>query len=355
MGRRGGCPPPQSKAAGTLGGGTGSRPPQHAVGFHPVQQHLQEHGRLFSSSKPAVAEPAWPPGGPGFRAGLRLSLNRSSPAAIAAGNMSVHQASLRPWLFHTQCNHPRAGLALGTSGHWHERRRRLAGRGGRKQEPSAQAFLQSALFPRHVGSDSRYAVLRQRGRGGLCPGRHPLDSAGPPSHAHGAALHAERRLHVPNSRHDGEAAPSSAGGPDQRDAVVRPAFGGPGARSAVARCMGKEAVLSPPACPPRCLARPRRRSLGQPSAGVLAKAGGLHAFVGMPRWPMLATNRDATLQEYGIGKPSNNSGCYVLTHSGGQMVRRQRRGSRAPALAALVWPASRTPKQLGHAGLRCPP
>lgn len=64
------------------------------------------------------------------------------------------------------------------------------------------------------------------------------------------------------------------------------------------------------------------RSLEQPSAAQLVKSGGsLHQFIGMPRWPLLAANRDPTLQEYGSGKPSNNSGCYAVIHSGGQLVR----------------------------------
>lgn len=67
---------------------------------------------------------------------------------------------------------------------------------------------------------------------------------------------------------------------------------------------------------------PRPRSLEQPGPAALAKSGGgLARYIGLPRWPLLASNRDPTLQEYGIGKPSNNSGAYAIIHSGGQLVR----------------------------------
>lgn len=67
---------------------------------------------------------------------------------------------------------------------------------------------------------------------------------------------------------------------------------------------------------------PRPRSLEQPGPAALAKSGGgLARYIGLPRWPLLASNRDPTLQEYGVGKPSNNSGAYAIIHSGGQLVR----------------------------------
>lgn len=55
---------------------------------------------------------------------------------------------------------------------------------------------------------------------------------------------------------------------------------------------------------------------------MLTKSGGgVHRYIGAPSWPILATARDPTLQEYGVGnKPSNNSGCYTVIHSGGQIV-----------------------------------
>ena len=70
------------------------------------------------------------------------------------------------------------------------------------------------------------------------------------------------------------------------------------------------------------LTRPLPRSLEQPSPALLSSTGGgLHRFIGLPRWPLLAANRDPTLQEYGAGKPSNNSGVYTIIHTGGQLVR----------------------------------
>jgi len=63
-------------------------------------------------------------------------------------------------------------------------------------------------------------------------------------------------------------------------------------------------------------------SLDQPCPALLSASGsGLHQFIGLPRWPMLASNRDPTQQEYGLGKPSNDKGCYALIHSGAQLVR----------------------------------
>lgn len=81
--------------------------------------------------------------------------------------------------------------------------------------------------------------------------------------------------------------------------------------------------VTPPSRPPVS------NSLDQPTPATLAKAGGgLARYIGLPRWPIVAVNRDPTLQEYGVGKPSNNSGAYAVIHSGGLLVREKERGGR---------------------------
>lgn len=154
------------------------------------------------------------------------------------------------------------------------------------------------------------------GHRGRCPRGHPAHEAGAYTHAHRPALHTERGMHVPDARHGREAPAPGAGRRDLRHAVVSayPRVG-PGA--------GHVSVSKPiltrlsPAKPPHSTA-----SLEQPSAAQLARSGGsLHRFIGLPRWPLLAANRDPTLQEYSSGKPSKDSGCYALIHSGGQLVR----------------------------------
>jgi queuine tRNA-ribosyltransferase subunit QTRTD1 len=68
-----------------------------------------------------------------------------------------------------------------------------------------------------------------------------------------------------------------------------------------------------------------KNSLEQPSPAQLRASGGrLREYIGAAGWPLLAANRDPTLHEYGVGKPSTNAAVYAVIHSGGQLVTPER-------------------------------
>jgi hypothetical protein len=76
---------------------------------------------------------------------------------------------------------------------------------------------------------------------------------------------------------------------------------------------------------------PHTRSLSLPGPGVLqAVRRSLQSYMGLPGWPLFASNRDPTLTEYVGTRQAKDAAAYVNLHTGALSVRRGRRRARGP-------------------------
>lgn len=146
---------------------------------------------------------------------------------------------------------------------------------------------------------------------------------------HNNAIHPSRWLHVSDPRLDGKAAPGSTASAGQHDAVVSQSRNlilmSTRSSSRALTSWAWQATAVVHAAADSCAAVPGCASAGcslqLPSPDVIHEYGkGVHNYLGIPSWPIIASNRDPTLTEYISTKPSNNTAAYMTTYTGGLYV-----------------------------------
>jgi hypothetical protein len=62
-------------------------------------------------------------------------------------------------------------------------------------------------------------------------------------------------------------------------------------------------------------------SISLPSPDIIKQFGrSIHHYLGIPSWPIFASNRDPTMTEYFSAKPSNNTAVSATLYTGGTQV-----------------------------------
>jgi hypothetical protein len=62
-------------------------------------------------------------------------------------------------------------------------------------------------------------------------------------------------------------------------------------------------------------------SISLPSPDIIKQFGrSIHHYLGIPSWPVFASNRDPTMTEYFSAKPSNNTAVSATLYTGGTQV-----------------------------------